>query len=236
MARELLISGSFPRNSRRLTDLVLLGAGGTARDVLSLVEDLNREKKRYCCVAMLDDDEKLWGREIQGVPITGPLADAKRYGSALVVNTLGSPHNYRCRHEAPALLGLSPKRFATLVHPTASVSTFASIGEGAIIMPHVVLLSGVTVGLQVLILAGTVLNHDVYIGNYTILASAVNVSGAVKIGSCSYIGSGACLIQGIQVGEKAFVGMGSIVRKNVSPSTVVVGNPARLLRKSTSSS
>lgn len=235
MARRSLISGSFPRNSRRLTDLVFLGAGGTARDVLSLVEDLNREKKRYRCVAMLDDDEKLWGQEIQGVPIAGPLADAKRFDSAQFVNTLGSPRNYHCRYEVPDRLGLSPKRFATLVHPTASISKSSGIGDGAILLPHVVLLSSVTIGTQVLILAGSVLNHDVRIGDYAILASAVNLSGAVEVGRYSYIGSGACLIQGIRVGDHALVGMGSVVRKNVAPSTVVVGNPARLLRKSSNS-
>src|SRR2546428_3181396 len=225
---------SVHRSSGRLgktTDLVLLGAGGTARDVLSLVEDLNHEGKRYRCVALLDDDERLWGKKMEGVPITGPIADVKRFDSALLVNTLGSPRNYGCHYEVPARLGLSPKRVVTLVHPSASVSKSATLSEGAILLPHVVLLSGVTIGQQVLILAGSVLNHDVRIGDYTILASAFNLSGSVEIGSCSYIGSGACLIQGIRVGENALVGMGSIVRQDVPPSTVVAGNPARVLRR-----
>ena len=236
MARRPVMSSLLRRKSGRLTDLVFLGAGGTARDVLSLVEDLNRNQERYRCVAMLDDDEKLWGREIQGVPIVGPLADAKRFDSVQFVNTLGSPRNYHCRYEVPDRLGLSPKRFATLVHPTASISKSADIGEGAILLPHVILLSGVTIGTQVLILAGSVLNHDVRIGDYAILASAVNLSGAVEIGRYTYIGSGACLIQGVRVGDHALVGMGSVVRKNVAPSTVVVGNPARILRKTVSTS
>lgn len=236
MARRPVVSNLLRGKSGRLTDLVFLGAGGTARDVLSLVEDLNRNQKQYRCVALLDDDRKLWGRKVQGVPITGPLADAKRFDSAQFVNTLGSPRNYRCRHDVPARLGLSAKRFETLIHPTATLSTSITVGEGTIILPHVVLLSGVTVGEQVLILAGSILNHDVRIGDYAILASAVNLSGAVEIGSCSYIGSGACLIQGVKVGENALVGMGSVVLNNVAPSAVVAGNPARLLRKARLSS
>jgi sugar O-acyltransferase (sialic acid O-acetyltransferase NeuD family) len=236
MARRPVVSNLLRRKPGGLTDLVFLGAGGTARDVLSLVDDLNRNQERYRCVALLDDDKTLWGREVQGVPITGPLADAKHFDSAQFVNTLGSPRNYRCRHEVPARLGLSAKRFETLIHPTAALSSSATIGEGTIILPHVVLLSGVTVSDQVLILAGSILNHDVRIGDYAILASAVNLSGAVEIGSCSYIGSGACLIQGIRVGENALVGMGSVVLENVTPSSVVAGNPARLLSKTKLSS
>lgn len=231
MAGQPVISSLSRGKSKRLTDLVFLGAGGTARDVLSLVEDLNRDRKQYRCVALLDDDKNLWGRKVQGIPIAGPLTEAKQFASEKFVNTLGSPRNYACRSDVPARLGLSRKRFATLIHPTAAVSASATVGVGTIILPHVVVLSGVTIGDQVLILPGSILNHDVQVGEYAILASAVNLSGAVQIGNGSYIGSGASVLQGVQVGDKALVGMGAVVLKPVAPSTVVVGNPARLLSK-----
>ena len=44
------------------------------------------------------------------------------------------------------------------------------------------------------------------------------------------IGGGAVLCPGIEVGEEAFVGAGAVVVKDVPPRTVVVGNPARVLR------
>ena len=232
MGKRSTTAARSGKNSGSPIDLVLLGAGGTARDVLSLVEDLNLEKTRYRCVAFLDDNKVLWGQQIQGVPIVGPLTDVKRFDSAKLVNTLGSPRNYVCRSEVPARLGLPAERFETLIHPTAAVSSTATIGHGTVILPHVVILSGVTIGEQVLILPGAILNHDVRVGAYAILATAVNLSGAVEVGSCSYIGSGACLIQGVRIGRNALVGMGSVVLKNVAASTVVVGNPARLLNKS----
>ena len=231
MAGRSRTAGSMRSKSASLTDLVFLGAAGTARDVLSVVEDLNGEKKRYRCVALLDDNEELWGCRVQGIPISGPLSTAKKFDSAMFVNTLGSPRNYACRSDVPARLGLSTQRFATLIHPTAAVSSSATVGAGTIVLPHVVVLSGVAIGDQVLILPGSILNHDVRVGDYAIIASAVNLSGAVEIGSGCYIGSGACVLQGIRVGDKALVGMGAVVLKPVAPSTVVVGNPARLLRK-----
>ena len=45
------------------------------------------------------------------------------------------------------------------------------------------------------------------------------------------IGGGAVLCPGIEVGEEAFVGAGAVVTKDVAPRTVVVGNPARVLRE-----
>ena len=45
------------------------------------------------------------------------------------------------------------------------------------------------------------------------------------------IGANATIICGIEIGEKAFVGAGSVVTKNVKKNTIVVGNPANILRK-----
>ena len=44
------------------------------------------------------------------------------------------------------------------------------------------------------------------------------------------VGGGAILCPGIEVGEEGFVGAGAVGTRDVPPRTVVVGNPARLLR------
>jgi acetyltransferase-like isoleucine patch superfamily enzyme len=45
------------------------------------------------------------------------------------------------------------------------------------------------------------------------------------------VGGGAILCPGVEIGEEAFVGAGAVVTKDVAPHTVVVGNPARVLRE-----
>jgi acetyltransferase-like isoleucine patch superfamily enzyme len=44
------------------------------------------------------------------------------------------------------------------------------------------------------------------------------------------VGAGAVLCPAVEIGEEAFVGAGAVVTKDVEPRTLVVGNPARLLR------
>jgi acetyltransferase-like isoleucine patch superfamily enzyme len=44
------------------------------------------------------------------------------------------------------------------------------------------------------------------------------------------VGGGAILCPAIEIGEDAFVGAGAVVTKDVPARTVVVGNPARVLR------
>jgi len=45
------------------------------------------------------------------------------------------------------------------------------------------------------------------------------------------IGSSATILAGITIGEKAIVGAGAVVTKDVPPGAIVVGNPAKILRK-----
>ncbi|MDR0453785.1 MAG: N-acetyltransferase [Deferribacteraceae bacterium] len=47
---------------------------------------------------------------------------------------------------------------------------------------------------------------------------------------CS-IGAGSTILGGIKIGKNAIIGAGSVVTKDVSPDTIVVGNPAKVLRK-----
>jgi acetyltransferase-like isoleucine patch superfamily enzyme len=45
------------------------------------------------------------------------------------------------------------------------------------------------------------------------------------------VGGGAILCPAVEIGEEAFVGAGAVVVNDVPPRTVVVGNPARVLRE-----
>jgi len=55
--------------------------------------------------------------------------------------------------------------------------------------------------------------------------------GNIVIGNDVWIGHKAVIMPGVQVGDGAIIGSYSVVTKNVSPYSIVGGNPAREIRK-----
>lgn len=78
--------------------------------------------------------------------------------------------------------------------------------------------------------------HDSLIGDFVTFAPRVCCNGRVRIGDFAYIGTGAMLKQGVHdrpltIGRGAVVGMGAVVLEDVPDGAVVVGNPAKVIRK-----
>jgi hypothetical protein len=55
--------------------------------------------------------------------------------------------------------------------------------------------------------------------------------GPIIIHDDVYIGEGALVLGGTTIGEGSIVGAGSVLRQNVSPGSVVMGNPAKVVAK-----
>lgn len=110
----------------------------------------------------------------------------------------------------------------------------ARIGCRCKISSHTFICEGVTIEDHVFIGHGVTFINDSY-------PRATNPSGelqaerdwkvertVVKRGAS--IGSGATILSNVTIGENAIVGAGSVVTRDVPPSTIVAGNPARVLR------
>ncbi len=61
--------------------------------------------------------------------------------------------------------------------------------------------------------------------------SDLPLKGDTVIGNDVWIGQNAVILPGVHIGDGAIIGADSVVGSDVSPYTIVIGNPARVLRK-----
>ena len=204
---------------------VILGSGGHARSLLSLLAAL--EWPIAGCISPKAPSNN-WPKDC---PWLGDdaILNVLDPDAVVLANGLGSvgPPTQRTNvYTAGQARGFS---FPTLIHPTA-IHTNLNFNEGIQIMAGVIIQAGVKVGENALLNTGVIVDHDCWIGAHSHLAPGVTLSGGVCVGSGAHIGTGAVIIQEISIGKGVVVGAGSVVIGNIEPGMTVVGNPARTLK------
>ncbi|MFJ9724075.1 acetyltransferase [Streptomyces sp. NPDC101209] len=209
-----------------MTELVIIGAGGFARETAQAVRDAGG----FELLGHLDDNAALHGTEVDGVPVLGGCDLIHRLPAARAVVCVGNPRDYAARARLVRRLALPADRYATVIHPTASVARSSRVGPGSVLLAHCALTAAVHVGAHVAVMPQVVLTHDDVVGDFATLASGVRLGGGARLERGAYVGSGALVREGTTVGAWSLIGMGSAVLGDVPPGEVWVGSPARRLR------
>jgi sugar O-acyltransferase (sialic acid O-acetyltransferase NeuD family) len=137
---------------------------------------------------------------------------------------------HRATIEAEAR-GMGFRMFPAAVDPTAVVARRSVIGEGTVVNAGAVVGARSRLGRFVSLNRSVSVGHDALIDDYASLGPAAVLCGDCTIGSGAFIGAGATLLPGVSIGGNAIVGAGSVVTGAVPAHSLVVGNPARVVRE-----
>ena len=122
----------------------------------------------------------------------------------------------------------------------STIGKNCSIGQNVMIGPNVVVGDGCKIQNNVSLYDGVVLENDVFVGPSVVFTNVINPRAFIErksefkktlIKKGASIGANATIIGGVTIGEYAFVGAGAVVTKDVTNHTLVIGNPAKILRK-----
>jgi UDP-3-O-[3-hydroxymyristoyl] glucosamine N-acyltransferase len=75
------------------------------------------------------------------------------------------------------------------------------------------------------------IGHNTMIGSRSLICAGVIICGRARVGGGAWIAPNATISNAVTVGDGAYVGLGAVVIRDVDPGIVVVGNPARFLKK-----
>ena len=206
--------------------ILIAGTGGFAKEVLCLIDDLG----------LLDNVEAFIEPDfifenyskplnIHGIPVKPySFLEPKKH---LVTVAIGES---KVREKIVTEQLPIYTKYITLIHPTAIISKWNQIGEGAIICAGTIITCDVTIGRFAHLNLQTTIGHDCVIGDYFTTAPNVNISGNCSIDKHVYFGTASVIKQGLSVAKNTTIGMGAIVTKDIrEESQIWVGNPAKIL-------
>jgi len=174
-------------------------------------------------------------------PVLGPRSTASReplgpveIGEGTIVST-GAIVFAGSRVGARVILGDQ-----TCVRERVTIADDVVLGRGSLVENDTSIGARTRIQAEAYVTAHSTLEEDVFIAPCVVTTND-NFMGRTErrheltegptIRRGARVGGGAILCPGIEIGEEAFVGAGAVVTKDVPARSVVVGNPARVLRE-----
>lgn len=210
----------------KMKDVVIIGAGGFAREVAWLIEEINKKNEQWNILGFIDDNTENVGKSLNGYKIIGNTDYLNEMNKNIyAVIAIG---NGKIRKKV--VEKLKKRKFGILIHPNVSISDSISIGEGSIICSGNILTVNISIGKHVIINLDCTIGHDAVIENFSTFLPGTNLSGETIVEECSTLGTGSTVIQGVKIGKNVMVGAGAVVIRDISDDSTAVGNPARIIK------
>jgi sugar O-acyltransferase (sialic acid O-acetyltransferase NeuD family) len=194
-----------------------------------VVIDIIEQQGNYEIAGLLDDDVKHKGGSFFGYPVLGTRADLPALISAQLRHAIVTIGDNASRAAVAAHLDQHGWRFASAIHPRASIGRGATIGPGSVVMAGCVVNADASLGAQVIINTGATVDHDCRIEDAAHVAPGCHLCGGVSVGQGTLVGAGTTVTPGVRIGNGVIVGAGPTVVRDVADAARVSGVPARPL-------
>ncbi|MRT37993.1 sugar O-acyltransferase [Acinetobacter sp. RIT698] len=214
-----------------MNKLAIFGTSGFSKEVLDIALDQD-----YKEIVFLTHDENVTG-DVLGFPVQheSNISKLAQNGFVFVIAAGSGEIREKIYKKYPDLT------YPNLIHSSVTwgyqmAETFAC-AKGLIFAAGVRVTTACEVGNFIVLNLNTTIGHDSRLDDFVSVMPGVNISGNVHLGFGSYVGTGATILQGkdednkMIIGSKSVVGAGSVVVKPVAENIVVVGAPAKELKR-----
>ena len=73
-------------------DIIIIGAGGVGREVALIIEQINARTPKWNILGIVDDNESMWGKVVNGYVVLGGLSYLDRYRNKGDITYINKPN------------------------------------------------------------------------------------------------------------------------------------------------
>ena len=216
-----------------MIDLVIVGAGGFAREVYNWTLD---------AIKAQDGEYRIKGF----LSVEPNLLDS----FSLDVGILGDEFNYEIQPNDQFVIGIGTvatkarvvntlrekkATFYSLVHPTAIVCPSARLGVGAVLCPFTVVSADVQIGDFTMMNLYSSAGHDAKIGDFCVLSPYATLNGGVVLEDRVFLGTHATVLAQKTIGVDAQVSAGGLVVRDIPANHTLLSKLGPLIENETKS-
>jgi len=206
-----------------MKNIVIIGAGDLGKEVVWLIEDINRRSPTYLILGFLDDDIGKTQKEFFGYRVLGTTRQLTELGEKMNFGAVLAIQNEQARRK---IVEANPafREWENIIHPSAVIADSVSYGKGNIFFPQTVCSVDSRMGSFGLYYLHSSVGNDCRIGDYVSVMLNTSVSDHAEIGDGSHLGADTHVPQGAKLG--AGTRLTSLTRKESLPELkklVIIG-------------
>lgn len=183
-----------------MKNIVIIGAGDLGKELVWLIEDINKRQPTYLILGFLDDDlnkdtYSFYGYRVLGGTDRLEELNRKMPFSAVLAIRDGSVRR-KLVEDHPGF-----DNWETIIHPTAVIASSTKIGKGCIFFPQVTVSVDTYLGNFGLLYIHSTVCNDCWIGNYVSIMANASISEHVEIAGQSLIPANSSIEPHIKQGK-----------------------------------
>lgn len=158
------------------------------------------------------------------------LSLIKKYDAFVFIAYIGMTKERETTNKLSSL-NIPEDRLLSIIDPTAVIPKgYCNIGSGSLICPLAQVSADTTLEKNCILLANSFVGHDSVLEEYVSVANNACIGANVRVGYGTHVGTNSSIREKINIGSYSVIGMGSVLLTDIPEGSVVVGNPAKILR------
>lgn len=175
-----------------MKNILIIGAGDLGKEVVWLIEDINKVSPQYLILGFLDDDETKFGSEFYGYKVLGGTEQLSKLSARIPLSAVIAIQDGKVRQQ---IVDSHPEfdKWERIIHPSTVIASSSKVGKGCILFPQVTVSVDTQMGCFGLYYIHATVCNDCTIGDYVTIMSGASVSEHSVVEDDCFISANTCL-------------------------------------------